>query len=281
MGSIERISISRADRDRLERLVRDRNTPQKAVWQAPIVLLVGDGVGAVAIAAVTGNNMPTVRRRPHRYAAKGVLTLVAPMSRRDPATRRPALSRTSSAAVETMTRSGVSPLAICRDLARGSAVRNNSALRPGTGRSWHGWTFRATWILPPGVVDLTFRSLFRRAEGPAERNRCVGPGRPVGQRGLAAEVPPCAPGAQNLPGRNCLIGRSPMQHLPGSGGRRPRVCKIDAGTGRGDGARARRSAVRNTTENYYVATPQTLRKVNPGRLQEPNTYVQQSVYRRK
>jgi hypothetical protein len=33
MRKIERISISAADRDRLERLVRDRNTPQKVVWR--------------------------------------------------------------------------------------------------------------------------------------------------------------------------------------------------------------------------------------------------------
>jgi hypothetical protein len=29
MGKIERIEVPAADRDRLERLVRDRNTPQK------------------------------------------------------------------------------------------------------------------------------------------------------------------------------------------------------------------------------------------------------------
>ena len=34
MRKIERISISAADRERLERLVRDRNTPQKVVWRA-------------------------------------------------------------------------------------------------------------------------------------------------------------------------------------------------------------------------------------------------------
>src|ERR1700756_773993 len=33
MGKIERILVSVADRERLERLVRDRNTPQKVVWR--------------------------------------------------------------------------------------------------------------------------------------------------------------------------------------------------------------------------------------------------------
>ena len=44
MRNIERISVSEADRDRLERLVRDRNTPQKVVWRARIVLLAANGL---------------------------------------------------------------------------------------------------------------------------------------------------------------------------------------------------------------------------------------------
>ena len=47
MRKIEQISISEADRERLERLVRDRNTPQKVVWRARIVLLASDGLGIV------------------------------------------------------------------------------------------------------------------------------------------------------------------------------------------------------------------------------------------
>ena len=43
MRKIEQISISAADRERLERLVLDRNTPQKVVWRAQIVLRAGDG----------------------------------------------------------------------------------------------------------------------------------------------------------------------------------------------------------------------------------------------
>ena len=33
MRKIERISISDLDRERLEHLVRDRNTPQKVAWE--------------------------------------------------------------------------------------------------------------------------------------------------------------------------------------------------------------------------------------------------------
>ena len=54
MRMIEGISISSADRERLKGLVRNRNTPQKVVWRARIVLLASDGQAAEAIAAVVG-----------------------------------------------------------------------------------------------------------------------------------------------------------------------------------------------------------------------------------
>ena len=72
MRKIERISISAADRERLERLVRDRNTPQKVVWRARIVLLASDGLRAEAIAATVGKSLLTVRRWRRRYVVKGV-----------------------------------------------------------------------------------------------------------------------------------------------------------------------------------------------------------------
>jgi hypothetical protein len=39
MSRIESITIGAADRDELERLIRGRNTAQKVVWRARIVLL--------------------------------------------------------------------------------------------------------------------------------------------------------------------------------------------------------------------------------------------------
>jgi transposase len=72
MRKIQRISISAADHQRLERLVRDRNTPQKVVWRARIVLLASDGLTAEGIAAEVGKSLLTVRRWRHRYVAKGV-----------------------------------------------------------------------------------------------------------------------------------------------------------------------------------------------------------------
>src|SRR5438093_6266306 len=72
MRKIKQISISAADRERLERLVRDRNTPQKVVWRARIVLLASDGLTAEGIAAAVDKSLLTVRRWRRRYVAKGV-----------------------------------------------------------------------------------------------------------------------------------------------------------------------------------------------------------------
>ena len=81
MRKIERISIGGADRERLERLVRDRNTPQKVVWRARIVLLANDGLTAEAIAAAVGKSLLTVRRWRRRYMAEGVEGLLKDATR--------------------------------------------------------------------------------------------------------------------------------------------------------------------------------------------------------
>jgi transposase len=56
----------------MERLVRHRNTPQKVVWRARIVLLAGDGLTAEGIAPAVGKSLLTVRRWRRRYITKGV-----------------------------------------------------------------------------------------------------------------------------------------------------------------------------------------------------------------
>jgi transposase len=90
MRKIEQISISAADRERLEWLVRDRNTPQKVVWRARIVLLASDGLTATAIAAAVGKSVLTVRRWRRRYLAKGVDGLIKDATR--PPRRKPLTS---------------------------------------------------------------------------------------------------------------------------------------------------------------------------------------------
>ena len=72
MRKIERIALDATDRERLDRLVRDRNTPQKVVWRARIVMAAAEGLNAGKIAAAVGKSVLTVRRWRRRYMAKGV-----------------------------------------------------------------------------------------------------------------------------------------------------------------------------------------------------------------
>jgi transposase len=61
-----------ADRERLEGIVRDRNSRQKHVYRARIVLLAGAGLGSTLVARAVGKSEPTVRRWLARFAAAGV-----------------------------------------------------------------------------------------------------------------------------------------------------------------------------------------------------------------
>jgi hypothetical protein len=54
------ITLGETDRQRLEALVADRNTPQKHVWRARIVLLSADGVGTNAIFAARSRGLQTL-----------------------------------------------------------------------------------------------------------------------------------------------------------------------------------------------------------------------------
>jgi transposase len=87
MSRIESITIAAADREELERLVRDRNTAQKVVWRARIVLLAAAALQAGSIAAATGKSQLTVRRWRRRFLAKGVAGLLKDASR--PPRRKP------------------------------------------------------------------------------------------------------------------------------------------------------------------------------------------------
>jgi transposase len=91
MGKIERIQVPPEDGERLARLVRDRNTPQKVVWRSQIVLLAGEGIGAVEVATRVGKSVLTVRRWRRRYAAKGVDGLLKDATR--PPGRKPLTAR--------------------------------------------------------------------------------------------------------------------------------------------------------------------------------------------
>ena len=66
------IWVSPDDRLRLEQLVSDRNTPQKHVWRARIVLLASEGLGTMAIMRHVGKSKPTVWRWRDRFLEEGV-----------------------------------------------------------------------------------------------------------------------------------------------------------------------------------------------------------------
>jgi transposase len=69
------IWLSPADRATLEGWVSGRNTPQKLVWRARIVLLSADRTGVMAIVRAVGKSKVTVGRWQERYLAKGVVGL--------------------------------------------------------------------------------------------------------------------------------------------------------------------------------------------------------------
>ena len=87
MGKIERITVPPEDRERLEKLIGDRNTPQKVVWRARVALLAGEGTRAGEIARSVGKSLLTVRRWRRRYAAQGVDGLLKDATR--PPGRKP------------------------------------------------------------------------------------------------------------------------------------------------------------------------------------------------
>ena len=66
------VSVSANDRRRLETIVADRNTPQKHVWRARIILGTADGLGTNAIMAATGKSKTCVWRWQERFAQAGV-----------------------------------------------------------------------------------------------------------------------------------------------------------------------------------------------------------------
>ena len=65
------ITVSSPDRERLVTLIGNRNSPQKHVWRAKIILLSADGTGTVEIMRQTGKSKTCVWRWQERFAAEG------------------------------------------------------------------------------------------------------------------------------------------------------------------------------------------------------------------
>src|ERR1700728_2354591 len=82
MRSGKLLSVSTADIRRLKALVQDRNTPQKHVWRAEIVLLTADGVGTNEIMRRTAKSKTCVWHWQERFAEKGCDGLLRDKTRR-------------------------------------------------------------------------------------------------------------------------------------------------------------------------------------------------------
>ena len=66
------VDLSLADRSRLGGVIADRNSPQKHVWRARIVLLTADGVGTAEIMRRTAKSKTAVWRWQERFMVDGV-----------------------------------------------------------------------------------------------------------------------------------------------------------------------------------------------------------------
>lgn len=67
-----KFEVLTADQERPERVIKDRNTAQKHVWRASIILLSADGVCTAAIMRQTGKSKTCVWRWQERFMATGV-----------------------------------------------------------------------------------------------------------------------------------------------------------------------------------------------------------------
>ena len=84
------VQVSEDDRLRLAAIVADRNSPQKHVWRARIVLMTADGVGTTTIMRQTGKSKVTVWRWQERFMAQGVDGLLRDKTRPSRIPRLPA-----------------------------------------------------------------------------------------------------------------------------------------------------------------------------------------------
>jgi transposase len=102
------IRLSRADRSKLEAVVADRNSPQKHVWRAKIVLLTAAGRGTAEIMQATGKAKTMIWRWQERFRDEGAAGLWRDKTRRS---RIPPLSPEVAARVVALTLAGPPPAA--------------------------------------------------------------------------------------------------------------------------------------------------------------------------
>lgn len=77
-----KIDLSEANRQALMAIVTNRNSPQKYVWRAQIVLLTADGCGTMELTRRTGTSKTSVWRWQDRFLAEGLPGLLRDKTRR-------------------------------------------------------------------------------------------------------------------------------------------------------------------------------------------------------
>src|SRR5258706_6002192 len=102
------IQLSRADRHKLEAVVANRNSPQKHVWRANIVLLTAAGHGRAEIMQATGKAKTVIWRWQERFRDEGAAGLWRDKTRRS---RIPPLSPEVAKRMAALTLAGPPPAA--------------------------------------------------------------------------------------------------------------------------------------------------------------------------
>ncbi len=102
------IRLSAAERSELEAVVANRNSPQKHVWRAKIVLLTADAHGTAAIMRASGKAKTVIWRWQERFGEEGVAGLWRDKTR---PSRIPPLSPAVAERVVALTMAGPPPTA--------------------------------------------------------------------------------------------------------------------------------------------------------------------------
>ena len=102
------IQLSATDRKKLESVIANRNSPQKHVWRAKIVLLTADGHGTAEIMRATGKAKTVIWRWQERFGEEGVAGLWRDKTR---PSRIPPLSPEVAERVVALTLAGPPPTA--------------------------------------------------------------------------------------------------------------------------------------------------------------------------
>ena len=96
------IDVKAVDHRRLAAIVADRNSPQKHVWRARIVVLTADGFGTAEIMRQIGKSKSVVWRWQERFMQSGVDSLLRDKTR---PSRKPPLAQAVIAQVIDLTAS--------------------------------------------------------------------------------------------------------------------------------------------------------------------------------